>query len=234
MSSGDLTSEELEEFIQFLTGIPEVDFNILNNLSDQDLGIACQVNSYTNSLCQDDYLWEIRSKSRYNVTKKPTKISWREYYQLLPYYSKEANAISRAVGIDDLIESANYPILNILLRVVIDKDYIYGRIIFLNRLNVLEGLKNLDLFQPHNPTNLANRAARLRRINFLDWLAEQKIYPSESTFISTFSTFSPEHDFPLIEWFYQHGYNFSITVQRRNIRDPETENWLQQHGVTLV
>jgi mannose-6-phosphate isomerase-like protein (cupin superfamily) len=70
---------------RFLTGINEIDFNILNNLSDEDLIKICQVNKDANTLCDDQTFWFDRIKSIFpyipdNVLNRYKKSSWSDYY----------------------------------------------------------------------------------------------------------------------------------------------------------
>ncbi len=48
-----------------LTGIKDIDFQILNNLDDPSLLYFCKVNRKVSQLCQDPELWQRRLKERY-------------------------------------------------------------------------------------------------------------------------------------------------------------------------
>ena len=50
-----------------LTGNKNVDFVVLNLLTDYELSQVCQVNKYVNSLCNDDNFWLQRIINKYNL-----------------------------------------------------------------------------------------------------------------------------------------------------------------------
>lgn len=53
-----MSSQKQEVFIgKFLTGIPEVDQNILLDLDYKSLKEVCMVNVYAKNLCEDDCFW---------------------------------------------------------------------------------------------------------------------------------------------------------------------------------
>lgn len=63
--------------------IPEVDTNILDYLSDQDLINICQTETYYRELCQDDSFWKHRIRQRIGsnfASIKPEHLSWRQWY----------------------------------------------------------------------------------------------------------------------------------------------------------
>jgi len=70
---------------KFLTGIKDVDYNILNNLSDDDLIKICKINKNANNLCGDQIFWYNRIKSKFpyipdNILNRYKSSSWSNYY----------------------------------------------------------------------------------------------------------------------------------------------------------
>jgi hypothetical protein len=50
-----------------LTGDKNLDIDIINRLSDTELGTVCKVNKYVRSLCNDNILWRKRIALRYKI-----------------------------------------------------------------------------------------------------------------------------------------------------------------------
>lgn len=72
-----------------LTGIKDLDFIILQNISDQDLGNFCRMNKEARKLCTDDTFWRNRTINRFSSVipheiliknKESNFKTWREYY----------------------------------------------------------------------------------------------------------------------------------------------------------
>lgn len=55
----------MEEEKLSLTGTPDTDYLVLYELSDQELGRTCSLNSYTRRLCASDVFWMNRLVRRY-------------------------------------------------------------------------------------------------------------------------------------------------------------------------
>ena len=66
-----------------LTGHPDVDFNILYHLPDEQLEHVCQTDRYAHSLC-NDYLWFLKSRQLY-PTISELKLPWQTLYYKLKY-----------------------------------------------------------------------------------------------------------------------------------------------------
>src|SRR3990170_286115 len=68
-----------------LTGTPDIDIIILNNLDDEDLSNVCRVNRYINSLCRGKELWILRISQRFPDAGRfrPDDMTQKEYYFLL-------------------------------------------------------------------------------------------------------------------------------------------------------
>ncbi len=69
-----------------LTGIPDLDYVILNNLDDRDLVTYCQVNTEASQVCRDDNFWMNRAITKFpyvpkDVFSKSKGIrQWNKYY----------------------------------------------------------------------------------------------------------------------------------------------------------
>jgi hypothetical protein len=75
-----------------LTGDKNLDFNILNELTDKDLTIVCQVNSYVRSLCNNNTFWMKRLYGKYKLNPKDaieiknylsfstSEVGWKDFY----------------------------------------------------------------------------------------------------------------------------------------------------------
>lgn len=70
-----------------LTGIKDVDINILNNLEDKDLVSYCETHQYAKSICNDQSFWQRRTISKYGeqldvemMRKNKGDIKWSDYY----------------------------------------------------------------------------------------------------------------------------------------------------------
>lgn len=71
-----------------LTGNKNTDIIALNKLSDEDLRAACQVNSYTRNICNDDLFWASRLQSRYPRIISSGNYTWRDLYFYIPIQQK--------------------------------------------------------------------------------------------------------------------------------------------------
>lgn len=65
---------------QGFTGRKELDKIILNNLSDEELRVACQTDSSIKRLCDDDSFWALRLQSKYPEVKTSKPYSWKDLY----------------------------------------------------------------------------------------------------------------------------------------------------------
>ena len=96
-----------------LTGIKDVDFMILNELSDRDLKAVCQVNKYVNKLCNDENFWmkrllsifpislekaiQMRNKLEFDKEVQP----WKNFYEwLMEEYSDSYETMLELYGED--------------------------------------------------------------------------------------------------------------------------------------
>ena len=76
-----------------LTGNKDIDFVILNELSDYELTQVCQVNKYVNSLCQDKFLWINRLIQVLKIDIETIRAAeeFESYKELYTYLRKEYN-----------------------------------------------------------------------------------------------------------------------------------------------
>ncbi len=232
-----MEQQDLDEYLNFLTGIPDLDINILNYLNDDDLLHACQTNQYAKNVCRTGQLWQQRSYDRYdNVPPKPKTITWREYYFLLPNYPFDFNKEDYRRYIDSLIDTNNYRDLKTLIKLG-EYESVYWEILRLNRLDVLDRLQREGLLEgsEEEKSRMADNAIILGRFNFLDWLTERGIYPSENIMNQAI-----KHDnLPAVQWLYAHGYPIKPEyLQTREFlrprRMPESNKvrtWLQEEGL---
>ena len=220
---------DLDEYLDTLTGIPEVDFRILNNLDVKDLVNACRINKYVNSLCQSDYLWQGRVADRYQQMKiqKPEAMTWQEYYFALPYFHPRLEAKK----FDQVVKDANYPILRSLIQLGF-LAYIYLVIIRLQRLDVLQGLdeRNLLNLTPEQKQQFTDEAIRRGNTQFLDWFATKGILPSPEAMQLAIRS----RQLPSVQWLHQHGYQVQPQyLQQAGIMfgSAEIRQWLRQQGL---
>lgn len=60
MGKGQVSSKDVS-----MTGVPEIDINILLQLDDESLTHVCQVDEYIRTLCNGDDLWRRRLEMNY-------------------------------------------------------------------------------------------------------------------------------------------------------------------------
>jgi len=76
-----------------MSGFPtyqaELDFQILLQLTDEELQNMCQTNSYLNTICRDDYFWQLRSEKYLwqFLHLRELFSSWFEFYHEIFYNS---------------------------------------------------------------------------------------------------------------------------------------------------
>lgn len=91
--------------------IPEIDTEILDYLSDQDLLSMCQTDKYYRDLCQDDGFWRHRIRQRIGrrfTEEKPQHLTWRQWYF---FWSKHPyDKISQALNLKPI--NAYYRIIS--------------------------------------------------------------------------------------------------------------------------
>ena len=118
----------MEESKLSLTGAPDTDYLVLHELSDQELGRTCSLNTYTRRLCSSDAFWMNRLIRRYghllapgldNVENVkyiknayiPEGTTWRQYYRWLADLSNkpgEGYIVALLNNRQDLLEVIKY------------------------------------------------------------------------------------------------------------------------------
>lgn len=81
--------------MNYYTGNKDVDAEILLKLSDEDLGNACQVNSYVRSICKSEAFW---AKKLFNLFERARKIT----LEVSPNFYKKFNFSSRPINYEKI------------------------------------------------------------------------------------------------------------------------------------
>ncbi len=154
-----------------LTGTPDVDIEILNQLDDRSLIASCPTNSYFANLCRNDKLWANRVEKYIghgSAQIKDPNVSWQQYYFKLKYFLSKPKRINKLVKADSILifqwfSQLDPPIL--LDKKGADKAATYGR------LDILQWLSQLD--PPILPDEKSANAAAMRgHVNVLQWLSQ--------------------------------------------------------------
>jgi len=92
----------------FRFGIPEIDIHVLLALSDHDLARFCQTHRYANSICQNDYFWQLKAEQSYPQLAhlRPRYSSYRELYQTLKFGAYAVHLGDSQVTLHNDIQSA--------------------------------------------------------------------------------------------------------------------------------
>lgn len=98
--------------VQFLTGILEMDQQILMNLDPASLFAACQTNQYAQALCSDDFFWKEKIQRDYGpgvIRLKPADISYQQQYLDIYNFLKlsviQINPFRSGQNLDPLVEA---------------------------------------------------------------------------------------------------------------------------------
>ena len=98
------------------TGNKDVDYLILLNLSDKDLGHFCRINSYAKNLCKNENLWREKTINRFGailgskeeIVKDKGEESWRNFYvrlvDLLEYLYNMENFHDDLITVKSFLE----------------------------------------------------------------------------------------------------------------------------------
>ena len=154
-----------------LTGIPDVDINILANLDDKDLFNACLVDNYIASLCRSDQLWYDKVQHRFVGAEKykSAEKEWRKYYMELADVSVNPTT-------DDANNAAGNGHLDVLKwleqKGILPDNEGAGKAAKNGYLNVLKWLEQWSIF-PWNSDGAANNG----HYDILEWLGMRGIYP---------------------------------------------------------
>jgi hypothetical protein len=93
LGKGQVSSRDV-----FMTGVNEIDINILLQLDDESLTHVCQVDEYVRSLCNSDDLWRQRLEMNYPDVLEyiNPNISLKENYVNFSKYSLDLNGLLKA------------------------------------------------------------------------------------------------------------------------------------------
>jgi hypothetical protein len=102
-----------------LTGNKNLDFAILNQLTDRDLGVVCQVNSYVRNLCNDNTFWMTRFYLKYKILSNSAIeiknylefTTWKEFYVWLNKFNlldKDLLTLVKNLENTEMIDHAIY------------------------------------------------------------------------------------------------------------------------------
>lgn len=142
-----------------LTGIPEVDFKILNTLPDRELGRACQTNQYATELCRDDYFWQTRIGDRIGdeyLEGKPEGITWQDWYLFW------VNHLPDPIG-----ESLNLDVIQAMTRLLTEDNVVIGSEAYQNiGLVLIKAFESGDVDLVKYFMDLFRKLISNRNINF--------------------------------------------------------------------
>jgi hypothetical protein len=240
---------------QFPTGIPEVDQEILLNLSLPDVIFACQLTRYTQTLYTDDSFWKVKVMHDFNsevVLNKPISETYQSQYRRLYHTPLSMHAADDAVeenfldtliwlqynqilpswheGRDIAAEKGNLKILKWL--------YQQGMVMDVNTANYAAAFGHLDILNwltsldpPVYPDSRgANATASRGFIFILEWLKDNRIYPSLAGLDNAALKGHPN----TVKWIVQH-LNIIPTAEIANSAAKnghlEILNWLAQQRV---
>jgi hypothetical protein len=108
LGKGQVSSRDV-----FMTGVNEIDINILLQLDDESLTHVCQVDEYVRSLCNSDDLWRQRLEMNYPDVLEyiNPNISLKENYVNFSKYSLDLNGLLKAAE-DGNLEFIQFQIEN--------------------------------------------------------------------------------------------------------------------------
>lgn len=142
-----------------LTGNKNVDIEIINQLSDEDLTKVCQVNSYIRNLCNDNTLWRRRISLIYKfpyvkileMYKYLEFENWKEYYLWLTE-NHDVYHIPLKAYVDILLKSfKNINLIDVTVN-IISSTAKFPK--WVNKIEYLKELKRyilLNLYDEINP-----------------------------------------------------------------------------------
>ena len=191
------------------TNILEVDLLIIAKyLDDRDLSSFACLNRTSYLLYQEDSLWRLRITERYYGTSlaKPELITWREYYQVLPYYPISLNK-NRCRNENKLIEREDYTRIEILIRANLGRR-IYASIIFGGRVDILQKLLDRKILNFDEASYLIREHSYLDDLKILDWFAQHGVFPPLRRFHHAILCYRWDK----VKWFYLHGFEIPTSI----------------------
>ena len=98
-----------------LTGNKDIDFKILLELNDTELGRVCQVNKYVNSLCNDDNFWRLKVY-RFNSLITPDQYKYlnkgKTFYEFATWKDMYKNILERGGIYSFMVEDEDIEHIN--------------------------------------------------------------------------------------------------------------------------
>jgi hypothetical protein len=161
---------------QIFTNLPEVDVKILNNFTDKELQVICQLNTYASTLCNRDDLWQkriIKYLRPIYLQEKPINKTWKQYYQdLIKRFLRnkdETNLLASKTGnlfLLQLLKDNGYDYFDSYL----EEAALYGY------PEILKWVIENDIA----PTaTVADLAVKYKFYDLLRWLEQRNILPDE-------------------------------------------------------
>jgi hypothetical protein len=203
-----------------LTGVPEVDFQIILSLDSNSLFSACSVNHYIGQLCNTDYFW--KNKIRYDFGDSPL--------QYLPNDESYREQYSNIIQIDtprQAIVSKRPDALCVFL----EKGHVFS----INDINLAADIGDLEILNLLEYYRLipnhegAGAAAENGDIETLLWLAARGIFPNSAGA----NMCARQGHLHILKWMASHniyptvwGANFAHSKGHRHVSE-----WLSANGI---
>jgi hypothetical protein len=205
------------------TGIPEVDINILDNLSDKELSSACQLNRYVSTLCNRDDLWQTRIEHTFGLQNKSENITWKDYY----FYLVNKFLVNAEFNPPITPEGYNLRLLQLLK----DNNYKYFDwiVVSAGEYGHSEVLKWIAKQNIVYPSTIANIAIQYRLNDLLKWLEQYNIYPD----VPGLNTLARRGDLEALKYYARLGLlpdsNGAYYAEDRD--HANVLNWLAKRGI---
>lgn len=210
-----------------LTGVPEVDFQLLLQMALPELFRICQTNLYLNSICNDDYFWQMKVDHDYGAdvaSLKHTLETYKEQYLRIYNTLKQPNYLQRQTLLDATI--------------VLEKMGIAPNKWDAHYATMFGYIPKLEWLEQRGILPTADDARYVIDIDTLRWLASRGILPGDDAWHTIMDSGNSE---ALIHWLLVTGPQefpelfASDAVQFEPIlynwaakRDLETLQWLVQ------
>lgn len=186
-----------------LTGFLDTDILILLELNDVSLSKICQVNKYTQKLCQNERLWQGKVRRKFGseiIMHKPLEITYREQYISLKTINLRPSSHNEIIKI---VNDKRYDIILANLNYFINKDpyTILTYTASSGDLELLKFLYQLNIIKFNGLGNVIDQAAAGGNIDMVKFLLEKGDKPSDNTVDRAIYN---DH-FKLVKWFIKHN-----------------------------
>jgi len=154
-----------------LTSVPELDFEILLNMDLPELLNMCQSNLYLNSICNNDYFWQMKVAQDYGeeiVTMKPAHETYQGQYVRIYNTLRAPDYLQRQVSLDATIVLEKMGI--------VPNEWNAHYAAMFGDIPKLEWLEQRGILPSSND---ARYAAQQGHVDTLRWLAERGILPGD-------------------------------------------------------